>query len=62
MDAFEFLALKEEVDKLKARHEASHDDPSMSFEQRLALAEEYTTKYKELERIALENTSEYREF
>lgn len=59
MDNWEFLALKEEVDRLEARHEASLDDPSMSFEKKQALAEEYITKYKDLDRIASDRVSGY---
>ncbi|QOI58051.1 hypothetical protein [Rouxiella badensis] len=55
MDAFKILELKEEVDKLEARLEASHNDALMSFEQRLELSEEYTKKYNELNRLCFEN-------
>ena len=62
MDSFKFMELTEEVDLLERRHKESLDDPSISHEKKLEIALEYTKKYKELEQLALENISEYRDF
>ena len=59
METENFLKLKKEVDELEERYSASHSDPSMSLERRVELADEYISKYKELERIALKNISPY---
>ena len=57
----EFMKLSALVDELRELHETSQSDPSLSAEQRLAIANEYTKKYKELEDEGLRRVSPYRD-
>lgn len=57
----EFMKLNALVDELRQLHETSQSDPSLNADQRLAIANEYTKKYKELESEGLRRVSQYRD-
>lgn len=57
----EFMKLNVLVDELRQLHEESLSDPSLNTEQRLAIANEYTERYKELESEGLRRVSPYRD-
>ncbi|MBS0908543.1 hypothetical protein [Tatumella sp. JGM118] len=61
MNDAEFMALKEEVDRLYELHMTSFNDPSISLEQKQAIAADYTNKYRELDHASSERISEYRD-
>lgn len=56
----EFLALNAEVERLQVLHESSLTDRTMSIEEKRAISDEYTRKYRELNDYGLSRVTEYK--
>ena len=57
----EFLALSAEVERLQALHEASLTDRAMGIEEKRAISDEYTRKYRELNDYGLSRVTAYKD-
>jgi hypothetical protein len=56
----EFLVLSAEVERLQALHEASLTDRAMGIEEKRAISDEYTRKYRELNDYGLSCVAAYK--
>lgn len=57
----EFLALNAEVKRLQALHESSLTDRTMGIEEKRAISDEYTRKYRELNDFGLSRVTAYKD-
>lgn len=55
------IKLQQEVDELEKQHKESLVNPTMTVEESLAIANQYTEKYKELQELGVGRVSEYKD-